>query len=312
MSKDSGKLIAAIEAIPLTLLLSIGFLWWTGWPGIATGDGGDPPLYSISVSSSAELEAEFEERDYFWPSEDNVPPVAAYPMPADFGSIDPDLRKSLFFRAMLPVVLAENERIEAQRRQLMMALDNNLPAGRRLVLLTELAEEYDVEGDPLAPETWQELRQRVDTVPVALALAQAAKESGWGTSRFAREGNNFFGQWTWDASIGIAPEDRPEGATHYVRAFKSPRDSVRSYMRNLNSHDAYERFRILREQYHQQGTAMSPVAMTAGLNRYSERGYDYVEEIRNLITANRLVEITAGVALIEPPARPGRGELALR
>lgn len=312
MIKNHGKLIAAIEAVPLTLLVSLGLLWWAGWPGIASGDGGDPPLYSVSVSSSEQLEAVFEAREYFWPSDEEVPPITVQSLPADLESIDPELRKSLFFRAMLPVILAENTRIEAQRRQLMMALDNNMPEGRRLVLISQLAEEYGVEGDPLAPETWQALRQRVNSVPVALALAQAAKESGWGTSRFAREGNNFFGEWTWDSSIGIAPEDRPEDASHYVRAFQSPRQSVRSYMRNLNSHDAYQRFRILREQAHRRGGAMSPIAMTAGLNRYSERGYDYVEEIRNLIVANRLVELTAEVALIEPPARPGRRELALR
>lgn len=312
MNKDQGIFMAAVEALPLTLLLSIGFLWWAGWPGIASGDGGTPPLYSVSVSSSEELEAVFEAREYFWPSEEEVPPITVQSLPADLETIEPELRKSLFFRSMLPVILAENTRIEAQRRQLMMALDGTMPEGRRLVLIGELAEEYGVDGDPLAPETWQALRQRVNTIPVALALAQSAKESGWGTSRFAREGNNFFGQWTWNSDIGITPEDRPEDASHYVRAFKSPRDSVRGYMRNLNSHDAYERFRILREQAHRRGVVMSPMAMAAGLNQYSERGYDYVQDIRDLIIANRLVEITADVALIEAPVRPGRRELALR
>lgn len=312
MNQNNGKLTAAVEALPLTLLLSVGLLWWAGWPGIASGDGGNPPLYSVGASSTEQLEAAFEAREYFWPVDVNVPAITVLAMPSDLDAADPDLRKSLFFRAMLPVVLAENARIEAQRQQLLMALDNSLPEARRRILIGELAEEYGVEGDPLEPATWQTLQRRVNAVPVALALAQAAKESGWGTSRFALEGNNFFGEWTWNSAMGIEPEDRPEGATHYVRKFDSPRESVRSYMRNLNTHQAYERFRILREQAHRRGETMSPVAMAAGLNRYSERGYDYVRDVRALIESNQLIEATAEVALMAPPSYRDRRELALR
>lgn len=309
---NNGKFIAAIEALPLTLLFTVGLLWWAGWPGVASGDGGDPPLHTVGAPSSEQLDALFEARDYFWPSDVGVPPITVQALPEDLESADPELRKSLFFRAMLPVVLAENERIQAQRHQLMLALDGGVPEARRRVLVSELAEEYGVEGDPLAPETWQALQRRVNTVPVPLALAQAAKESGWGTSRFSREGNNFFGEWTWNSAIGIEPEDRPANATHYVRAFATPRESVRSYMLNLNSHQAYERFRILREQAYRRGQAMSPSAMVAGLSHYSERGYDYVQDIHNLIASNRLVEVTSAVSLTEGPTRRDRRELALR
>lgn len=312
MKQNNGNLLAIVEALPLTLLLSVGLLWWAGWPGTASGDGGNPPLFSVGASSTEQLEAAFEAREYFWPADENVPAITVHAMPIDLDVADPDLRKSLFFRAMLPVVLAENARIEAQRQQLLMTLDNGLPEARRRVLISELAEEYGVEGDPLEPATWQALQRRVNTVPVALALAQAAKESGWGTSRFAREGNNFFGEWTWNPEIGIEPEDRPAGATHYVRKFESPRESVRSYMRNLNTHEAYERFRVLREQAYRRGETMSPTAMAAGLNRYSERGYDYVRDVRALIESNRLVEATAKLALTAPPRYRDRRELALR
>ncbi len=277
-------------------------MWWLGFPGIANSDGQIPPLEPVRVTSADQLEGVFSQAGYFWPAT-RVPPLTVERFPDDLSETPADARKSLFFRTLLPLVLAENQRIADQRHRLHQALGDSLPEQRRINIITDLAAEYGVDGDPLAPETWQALALRVNTVPVPLALAQAAKESGWGTSRFAREGNNLFGEWTWEPSAGIKPKDRPEGATHYVQAFDSLRASVRSYLNNLNTHFAYERFRTLRHRARGAGREMTPREMTAGLNRYSERGWAYVEEVREMIVSNQLHQIVDGATLERPTSR---------
>ncbi len=293
---------ALLDALPLTAIVLVVAIWWLSFPGIANSDGEVPPLERVEVASAEQLEAVFAQAGYFWPA-DAVPPLTVQRFPDDLSETAADTRKSLFFRTLLPLVLAENERIADQRHRLHLALGENLPEQRRANIIRELAAEYKVEGDPLAAETWQELARRVNTVPVSLALAQAAKESGWGTSRFAREGNNLFGEWTWTASAGLKPEDRPEGATHYVQVFDTLRDSVRSYLNNLNTHAAYERFRFLRHRARGAGREMTPMEMTAGLVNYSERRWAYVEEVREMIVSNQLHQVIDGAELAREPAR---------
>ena len=296
------RLSAIIDALPLTVLTLVLAIWWLGWPGIANSDGEVPALTQVDAASAEQLEGVFTQAGYFWPSRE-IPPLALQDLPADLATIAADQRKSLFFRALLPMVLAENERISEQRNRLMNALDANTPRPRHQIVLSRLTEAYGVDGDPLAVETQAALKDAVDEVPVALALAQAAKESGWGTSRFAIEGNNLFGQWTWTASRGLKPKDRAEDATHYVRVFKSLRQSVRSYMHNLNSHDAYAEFRALRAQARAEGERLSPELMTTGLDRYSERGEAYVEEIQAMIHNNRLHWLVVGAQLVRDSGR---------
>ena len=122
----------------------------------------------------------------------------------------------------------------------------------------------------------------------SLALAQAAKESGWGTSRFAREGNNYFGQWCYKAGCGIVPASRAPGRTHEVEAFDSPAESVASYMRNINTHSGYKSFREARKVQRSEADALSGVALAAELSQYSERRDAYVAELRQLIVGNDL------------------------
>ena len=128
---------------------------------------------------------------------------------------------------------------------------------------------------------------RLTRSTVALVLAQAAKESGWGTSRFVRQGNNLFGQWTFNKKKGLVPLQRSVGKSHRVRVFPSLRDSVRAYMHNLNTHPAYRELRALRTRYPQLSESHA-VTLAAGLQQYSERGMQYVEEVRHLIIANHL------------------------
>jgi len=301
-ARRGHPLSALIDAIPLTALITVLALWWLGWPGIANSDGEAPPLVPVKASTAAQLERTFEQANYGWPAQ-QVPPLTLQAFPGDLADVNADLRKSLFFRSVLPIVLAENARIRGQREQLSEALGEGLPEQRRINIISALADEYGVEGEPLEPATWQALRKRVQTVPVALALAQAAKESGWGTSRFALEGNNLFGEWTWQSRLGLVPKDRAEGASHYVRIFDDLRHSVRSYLNNLNSHHAYDRFRTLRAEAGESGEAMTAQVMTAGLENYSERGWAYVEDIRSMIQSEQLTEVVADAELVLDPSR---------
>ncbi len=143
-------------------------------------------------------------------------------------------------------------------------------------------------GDRIA-----ELEQRVDVVPGALLIAQAAIESGWGTSHFAREGNNLFGEWCFEEGCGIVPRSRSAGANHEVRRFPSVLHSIRSYVRNLNSHPAYAELRTRRARARANGSAPSAQDLAGGLEKYSERGMAYVEEVRLVIRANDLDQVYA-------------------
>ena len=129
---------------------------------------------------------------------------------------------------------------------------------------------------------------RVDEVPVSLVLAQAANESGWGTSRFAAEGNALFGQWSFGGSGMLPSEQRASLGDYRVAAFESPLLSVIAYMRNLNTHNAYARLRELRAAARAAGEEPSGYELAAGLDRYSERGQDYVDELRSMIDFNGL------------------------
>ncbi|AUB79110.1 peptidoglycan hydrolase [Gammaproteobacteria bacterium 2W06] len=287
---------ALIDALPLTAALFGVALAWLSWPDVANSDGEVPPLQPIETRTAVALERAFTGYGYGWPAQ-QVPPVSVQAFPPDLAETVTDTKKSLFFRTLLPLVLAENARIEAQREDLARAAQSGLPDERRREILGRLADEYGVEGDPLADATAAALKSRVNTVPPALALAQAAKESGWGTSRFARQGNNLFGEWTWDASQGMTPRDAAADADHFVRRFTNLRASVRSYLNNLNTHDAYARFRSLRARARAAGRAMTPTEMTGGLEKYSQRGWDYVREVRAMITTNQLSQRVANVRL---------------
>ena len=216
-----------------------------------------------------------------------VPRLFVSPLPEDLKSVRPATeRKKLFIQSILPQVLLVNDLVLASRRRL-LALKDDILAGslsrRDRDWLAEIKSRYRIESDDL-----DELISRVDAVPVALALAQAAIESGWGTSRFAREGNALFGQWTWARRGGLVPKKRDEGATHSIRAFRQIADSVSAYMRNLNTHSAYARFRKVRAAIRRSGGRLDSMTLAMTLDRYSQRGEAYVADVRGIIRRNRL------------------------
>ncbi len=223
-------------------------------------------------------------------------------MPAFQDIEDAGERKSAFFNWLLPVVQEENDRL-TELRGTILALNDKLDAGKELGwherrLLKVLAERHESPvTDIEAPDFFSELLTRVDRVPASLALAQAAWESGWGRSRFARRGYNLFGHWCHEPGCGFVPNERPEGADHEVAAFSGPRESVRKYFRNLNSHRAYRHFRARRAELRNRGLPITGPALVESLASYSERGMDYVNDIERLMLANRLPACTRNMEI---------------
>jgi Bax protein len=222
-------------------------------------------------------------------------PVSANPaivmIPADFARRIPDRhlalsgddQKQSFINLVLPLIVASNDEL-VQRRNAVKAA----PDAKNRAILEKWAVLYRVEPKKLDDaELAKQLLRRVDTIPVALALAQAAIESGWGTSRFALQGNALFGQWAWTESAGI----RPLAASNeraVVRSFGSLLESVRAYMHNLNTHPNYQRFRIARQRLSPQNKSIKADNLAAYLDSYAEIGTAYVDKLRAVMSSNNL------------------------
>lgn len=253
-----------------------------------------PALSPLEVNASDELEAFFAGLGYGWPpAEDgSVPPIAVTALPADFDRLPVRQRKALFFRTLAPLVAAENRRIREQRALLLQAFSGSAALeGEERTRIERIASHYNVAGDVNDPGVRRKLLRRVDVIPAALVLAQAANESGWGTSRFAKEANNLFGMWTWDRSRGIEPRERAANASHYVRVFDNLQEAVANYLHTINVGAAYGELRSLRAKAREQGEPLSPWILAGGLSSYSARGEAYVREIRSIIRANALDQL---------------------
>jgi Bax protein len=222
-----------------------------------------------------------------------IEPITVFP---DFASIDTvAVKKQQFFDFLEDYVMAENANIAETRRELRSYVDivNSGVAfsqrERRWIL--QLAEHYDLDTSALSDrEIANELYLRVDKVPVSLALAQAANESAWGTSRFARQGNNIFGQWCYEEGCGLVPRSRLSGATHEVKKFDSIQESVNAYINNINTHPSYSYLRELRARMRDRNRPLDSLRLAMGLGSYSQRGDNYVDEVQNLIVQNQLTE----------------------
>ena len=261
------------------------------------------PLRQVEVGSAAALEELFSAEDYDWPpsSGASVPRLALTSLPEDLGDRAVQHKKSLFMRSLLPLVLAENRRLRAERAFLRELFHAGLAqaSSRDWERAEQLKEQFRVSGDLTQPGVQRLLLSRVDVVPPSLALAQAAIETGWGTSRFALQGNSLFGQWTWQQDAGIAPAQRDEGANHAVRAFPTLRGSVRAYFHNLNTNSAYKSFRAMRARMRAAGEPLDPIVLADGLKQYSQRGGDYVAELKSMISGNGLHDSLEGVRLVD-------------
>lgn len=252
---------------------------------------------SFRPETTAGLQAFFEALEYSWEDLDNgVPPFILESIPADIGKTSSITKKKhSFFMGLLPMVLLANQEIEAERLELLQILDRN--KSRHLASddqerIKVLLKRYGLRGRPLTDHRIRsQLLERVDTIPPDLALAQAANESAWGTSRFAQLGNNLFGEWTFTPGTGIVPEGRPPGKTYEVRKFSSLYASIRSYINNLNRNSAYRTLRNIRHDLRKKNNDVTGMALAQGLLRYSQRGEDYIREIQTMIRQNKLARV---------------------
>jgi len=198
-------------------------------------------------------------------------------------------KKNIFFRLTGSGILQANEKIMNERERLLDAINRNDINENEW--LAALAVKYKViknESDTLDNSALTELKHRVDIVPPSLALAQAAEESGWGTSRFAIKGNSLFGQWDFSGK-GIKPEQqRAELGNYGIAAFDSPQDSIEAYMLNLNTHSAYQRMRKKRAVSRQQNKQPTGWELAKTLDKYSERGIEYVKSLHSIMSYNKL------------------------
>ena len=206
----------------------------------------------------------------------------------DFAAFtDVKAKKAAFFDFLLPLIEEANAEISMEREQLTAMLQAPKLSKAEQQRLAEMVRRYRVNRNG-STEQIKRLLEKINTIPPSLAMAQAANESAWGTSRFATEGNNLFGQWCFSKGCGLVPEYRADEAIHEVAVFKTPFLSVRSYMLNINRHTEYTELRELRRQEIRELGYSTGLTLAGGLTGYSSRGDEYVEEVRSMIRYNGL------------------------
>ena len=212
-----------------------------------------------------------------------VKPIRLSLLPNEMKSIENSgKRKNLFIKIILPLVLEENNRIIIDRKKLFTILNKNKNSKDEIKWLNQKFKQYGVVNKDLAT-----LKVRMDIIPVSLAIAQAAKETGWGTSRFAIEGNALFGQWTWSGE-GIKPAGADTDATYKVMKFNVLKASVRAYQRNLNTHSSYKKFRFVRAQLRDDNKKLDSLKLAEYLDNYAQTGTEYTKVLKQIIQQNQL------------------------
>jgi len=214
-----------------------------------------------------------------------VKPIYLTKLPRDLKNIvDTKKKRELFIRIVLPLILDENQKISDDRKKLFKMLKKNFNTVGERVWIKRRFKEYKIDDQDLGT-----LKMRMDIIPVSIALAQAANESGWGTSRFALEGNALFGQWTWSDN-GITPENKDKNKTHKVLQFQILKASVKAYKNNLNTHNAYSEFREARAKLREEGKKLNGLKLTMYLKNYASIGEKYVTILESIITKNSLTD----------------------
>ena len=214
-----------------------------------------------------------------------VKPVIISLLPNEIKKIEnTKKRKNLFIQIVLPLILEENNRIRVDRKKLFSILNKNINNNIEKRWINKKFKQYGVVNKDLST-----LKIRMDTVPVSLAIAQSAKETGWGTSRFALEGNALFGQWTWEGE-GIKPSGADTNSTHKVMKFKVLKASVRAYIRNLNTHRSYKNFRRERAEQRDNFEKFNSLELADHLDKYAETGKEYVKILKQIIKQNSLTD----------------------
>ena len=212
-----------------------------------------------------------------------VKPIALTLLPTEIKMIEnTKKRKELFIQIVLPLILQENNNIKLDRARLFGIINKSNNTDVEKKWLDKKYKQYGIPSRDLSI-----LKIRMDEIPVSLALAQAAKETGWGTSRFAQEGNALFGQWTWSGE-GLKPKEAEKDEGHKVMKFNILQASVRAYQRNLNTHSSYRDFRLARAQFRDLGKSLDSIILSEHLDEYAETGNQYVDVLKKIITQNNL------------------------
>ena len=214
-----------------------------------------------------------------------VKPIYLTKLPKDLKTLgDTKKKRELFLKILLPLILDENSKITEDRKKLFKILGKNFNTPGERVWLKRRFKEYKIEDRDLA-----KLKMRMDIIPVSIALAQAANESGWGTSRFALEGNALFGQWTWSKK-GISPKKLDPNQNHKILQFQILKASVKAYKNNLNTHNAYQEFREVRAQLREENKKINGLDLTKYLKNYAAIGEKYVAILEDIIEKNSLTD----------------------
>ena len=214
-----------------------------------------------------------------------VKPISLTLLPTEITKIENvKKRKDFFIQIILPLVIAENNNIKLDRKKLFTILNKNKNSTAEQSWLNSKFKQYGVISKDLAT-----LKVRMDEIPTSMIIAQAAKETGWGTSRFAQEGNALFGQWTWSGE-GIKPANADKDTTHKIMKFNVLQASVKAYQRNLNTHSSYRNFRSARAEMRDNGEKLDSTALTEYLDSYAETGKEYVKALQQIIRQNNLAD----------------------
>ena len=212
-----------------------------------------------------------------------VKPVDIGLLPNEIKNIDnTKKRKEMFIKIVLPLVVKENNKIRIDRKRLFTILAKNSNTNIEKKWLEKKYKQYGVRENDLST-----LKIRMDEIPVSLAIAQAAKETGWGTSRFALKGNALFGQWTWSGE-GLKPKNSKKGEEHKVMKFHNLQLSVRAYLRNLNTHSSYKNLRKARTELRNRNKLLDSIVLSNHLDKYAETGTEYIDVLHKIIKQNNL------------------------
>ena len=236
--------------------------------------------------TTSEIDSLFKEVNYNLRDVRNtklVKPVDIGLLPKEIKNIgNTKKRKDMFIKIVLPLIVKENNKIRIDRKRLFTILNKNSNTEIEKKWLEKKYKQYGVRKKDLST-----LKVRMDEIPVSLAIAQAAKETGWGTSRFALKGNALFGQWTWSGE-GLKPKNADEGKDHKVMKFHSLQLSVRAYLRNLNTHSTYRNLRKARTDLRNQNKPLDSIILSKHLDKYAETGNKYIEVLQKIIKQNNL------------------------
>ena len=247
----------------------------------------DLPANTVRLSAST-IDQLFKDTDYNLKDVRKnklVKPVSLSLLPKEIKMIENvQKRKDLFIQIILPLVIKENNNIRLDRKKLFSILNKSKNTRIEKVWLLKKFKQYGVVNKDLST-----LKVRMDEVPISMAIAQAAKETGWGTSRFALEGNALFGQWTWSGE-GIKPAGADDDSTHKIMKFKVLQASVKAYQRNLNTHNSYKEFRSARAELRDRGKKLDSIILSEYLDRYAETGKKYVKILQPIIKQNQLTD----------------------